>query len=199
MTASRACSSTALSLLAALLALGCGPRDAPAVSDEGVGEAAMPVAAATPGGAHVDALLAAVDPSSDGAHDALARPRAAGGALEALRAYVREQHDEDDGSLSAWSFGSGATRFDYDVRKASFFASGASAAAAVDEAMESHGVPAARRERARRAVLALAAQGFDLAFDGWAQNGCAAPTAKLLILDAASGGVRGIDVTPCRE
>ena len=36
-------------------------------------------------------------------------------------------------------------------------------------------------------------------YDGFEQNGCAAPTAFLLILDTLEGRVDGIDLIPCQE
>jgi len=36
-------------------------------------------------------------------------------------------------------------------------------------------------------------------FDGFEQNGCAAPTAFLLIMDNKRGRVDGIDLNPCQE
>jgi hypothetical protein len=36
-------------------------------------------------------------------------------------------------------------------------------------------------------------------YDGFEQNGCAAPTAFLLILDNLKGRVDGIDLVPCQE
>lgn len=189
----------ALALAVVLLALGCSAREPLVVDGSETGKAAQPVAASAPAGPLVDALLAAVDPDEDGAHDALMRPSRGGGVDAALRSYVREWHEDGGADLDGWTFGVGATRFAYDVREVSLFASGEAAAAAVAWAMAESGAPLERRERAGSAVRALALRGFALAFDGWAQNGCAAPTAKLLVVDPESGGVRGVDVTPCRE
>lgn len=44
----------------------------------------------------------------------------------------------------------------------------------------------------------LVAAGARFGFDGLWQNGCAAPTELLLVLDTASGTVYGIDLHPCR-
>ena len=45
----------------------------------------------------------------------------------------------------------------------------------------------------------LKMKNLEFGFDGFEQNGCAAPTEFLLILDKSTGEVDGIDLNPCEE
>jgi hypothetical protein len=57
----------------------------------------------------------------------------------------------------------------------------------------------ALREKAIKLIDGLADAGAAFGFDGWEQNGCAAPTSFLLVLDTKSKMVYGVDLNPCIE
>ena len=58
---------------------------------------------------------------------------------------------------------------------------------------------AAKAAELRATFDALVLRGAVFGFDGWEQNGCAAPTYLLLVLDTATPFVYAIDLNPCDE
>ncbi len=56
-----------------------------------------------------------------------------------------------------------------------------------------------RQDEASAALDAIVEAGGILAYDGAGQNGCAAPTLMLLVIDVKAGYVYGIDLEPCDE
>ena len=57
----------------------------------------------------------------------------------------------------------------------------------------------ARLDRVKAAIEKAAAAGAVFGFDGYEQNGCAAPTSYLLVLDPKNQRGYGIDLNPCEE
>lgn len=134
-----------------------------------------------------------------GRHDFERLPRAqAGDPMSLVRAYLARKHAGDDEILAGYTYEPKLRAMAGDERVAGLFASPDVAIPAAVSAVASWADPALA-ELVRARLAKLAALGVTFGADGFAQNGCAAPTPLLLVVDPAGRTVDGIDLMPCDE
>lgn len=134
-----------------------------------------------------------------GRHDFERLPRAqAGDPMSLLRAYLARKHAGDEAILAGYAYEPRLRAIPGDERVAGLFASPDVAIPAAVSAVASWADPALV-ELVRARLTKLAALGVTFGADGFAQNGCAAATALLVVVDPVARTVDGIDLTPCDE
>jgi hypothetical protein len=137
--------------------------------------------------------------SGPGFHDDFDVP--AGTPLEMVKGYIAARYADDPEIGDGYKFVEDARELDTDTQLAGTMKKDV----AIERAFASiqgwfdEEASSAHMKRVRAALDKLAASGASFGFDGFEQNGCAAPTAFLLVIDAAGKHVYGIDLNPCSE
>lgn len=124
--------------------------------------------------------------------------------LDAIKAYVDHEHGSDPVKGSAFELVENADAFAFDAPVAGTFTTDVAireVLAAIDGNDKTHdeNVSVNRGDEVRGIMESIAAAGGSFGFDGDGQNGCAAPTAMLLVIDPADATVYAVDLNPCSE
>lgn len=124
--------------------------------------------------------------------------------LDAIKAYVDYEYDSDPEDGTDFKFVSDADGFDIDDEVAGTFTLDVAikeVLAAIDGNDQTHdeNITVNRGDEVTALMKSIAAAGGTFGFDGFGQNGCAAPTAMLLVVDPTDKTVYAVDLNPCSE
>ncbi len=197
----------------AIAAAGCQRDEEPAVGDGTSDVVSASTACRTKHGAkpcspqaeHAKAVsaevLAVERLLTPGRHDFERAPRtSAADAMGLLRTYLAKKYEGDEDVLAAYTYEPKLAKLPVDQRVAGVFASPDVAIDLAVKALASWNEGDTKQTEAVRAHLVkLASLGVAFGTDGFEQNGCAAPTPFLLVIDPIGKTVDGIDLGPCEE
>ena len=117
--------------------------------------------------------------------------------------YIEKKYEAD---AAGYKFVSDADSLTSDEQVAGTLKSAAAHDAVLDafdgwmaDSLENPEEAPALRQKAEKLIDGLIDAGAAFGFDGFEQNGCAAPTAFLLVLDPKEKTVYGVDLNPCIE
>jgi hypothetical protein len=126
--------------------------------------------------------------------------------LDMVKQYIAAKYGEDPELGSEYKFVSNAKSFEMDTQIAGTVSASVAKAevlGAIDgwmsDWLEDDAKAAALRAKAVKLMDTLIASGAAFGFDGFEQNGCAAPTTFMLVLDPKTHHVYGVDLNPCSE
>jgi len=126
--------------------------------------------------------------------------------IDMVRRFISAANGDDPESVESYSFEDPGQHLLADAQVAGTLAADVAIREAVESVTSWYGaieddpaVTKARVARVKGLLDTIAASGASFGFDGFQQNGCAAPTTFLLVLDANRGRVYGVDMNPCAE
>jgi hypothetical protein len=122
--------------------------------------------------------------------------------IELVKMYIKHSESDDPTALDGYKFNASMKAgFPSDQQVAGVFAQSA-IPAMIDEAtkdVEDTFQDGKASKDVKKHLQNLVNLGVLFGTDGFQQNGCAAPTIYLLVIDTAGKTVDGIDLTPCDE
>lgn len=118
-----------------------------------------------------------------------------GKALEAVKQYIFAKYKDDTDIAKEYKFVAGAKELATDQPIAGTVAK----PVALDAVAAIDGFSRRQIDFAKALIGEIDDAGGAFGFDGFEQNGCAAPTPFLLILDLKGKKVYGLDLAPCSE
>lgn len=123
--------------------------------------------------------------------------------LDLVKSYIKAKWDDDPDMVSSYTYQANAPSLVEDEPVAGTMTKDVAVEEAVAAVTHWYDVrdPAAdgRIAKVRSLLEAMDHGGASFGFDGFAQNGCAAPTAFLLVIDPKAKVVYGVDLNPCEE
>lgn len=124
--------------------------------------------------------------------------------LDMVKSYVAAKYADDPDLRDGYTYQENAAALSEDEQVAGTLTNEVAIAQALDSVKgwysdEDDAASKAHLAKVKAALDAIVKAGGTFGFDGFEQNGCAAPTAFLLVLDAKSQMVYGVDLNPCQE
>jgi hypothetical protein len=133
---------------------------------------------------------------TSGRHDfARAKATASGDPMDLVKLSIKHRSEDDPDALKGYKFESSMSRYPQDEQVAGLFSS---PAVAVDQAVAMFKDDPSQKDL-KGHLETLKDLGVVFGTDGFEQNGCAAPTPYLLVIDTVGKTVDGIDLGPCEE
>jgi hypothetical protein len=147
-------------------------------------------------------VFAMKDALTSGMHDfARGKPKQSAEPMELVKMFIKHSESDDPEALKGYKFETALKGFPSDEQKAGTFAPASvngmisDAAKTVEDTFQDGDTS----KKVKQHLQTLQGLGVIFGSDGFQQNGCAAPTTYLLVIDTADKTVDGIDLAPCDE
>jgi hypothetical protein len=147
-------------------------------------------------------VFAMKDILTAGNHDfARGKPNQSADPIDLVKMFIKHNNSDDPDALKGYKFDTALKDFPSDQQIAGTFGA-ASVPGMINEAgrqVESTFQDADAGKKVKQHLQTLQGLGVLFGSDGFQQNGCAAPTIYLLVIDTAGKTVDGVELTPCEE
>lgn len=124
-----------------------------------------------------------------------------GSALSMVKEYIRKKYKGDKESYEAYKFLQNAPGMQTDEQVAGTLTHQTAVSNVIDTIRYNYPKELVEKQvgKARHLMESLIEEGAEFGFDGFEQNGCAAPSPFLLVIEKEKGRVSGFELEPCQE